>query len=259
MFFQIRQYLRFLLTSTNKYGVHSPFVYDLITKCFNVKTSVKKSEVLKTYRESLFQDNRKIRVTDFGAGSKIFKGNYRTVSTIAKNVSITLKRAQLLTRMIEYFDVKNSLEIGTSLGTGTLSIALGNDKGSVTSLEGCPETLKIAQEKLRKLNVRSVRFIQGDFNKTLEKALKQEQYDLIYFDGNHQKKPTINYFEQCLKIAHNNSVFIFDDIHWSKEMNEAWQYIKKHKKVSLTIDTFYWGFVFFRKEQQEKEHFVIRI
>ena len=56
----------------------------------------------------------------------------------------------------------------------------------------------------------------------------------------------------------NNSVWIFDDIHWSQEMENAWLTIKNHPKVTVTIDTFQWGIVFFRAEQ-EKEHFVIRI
>ena len=81
---------------------------------------------------------------------------------------------------------------------------------------------------------------------------------MIYFDGNHQKEATLQYFNQLLKTAHNDSVFIFDDIHWSKEMTEAWETIKNHPKVTVTIDTFFWGFVFFRKEQV-KEHFIVRL
>lgn len=82
--------------------------------------------------------------------------------------------------------------------------------------------------------------------------------DLIFFDGNHQKESTLHYFEKLLPLAHNDSVFIFDDIHWSGEMEEGWEQIKAHPRVRVSIDTFYWGLVFFRKEQ-EKEHFTIRL
>jgi predicted O-methyltransferase YrrM len=82
-------------------------------------------------------------------------------------------------------------------------------------------------------------------------------FDLIYFDGNHSKKATLDYFEMLLPTINNQSVWIFDDIHWSKDMEEAWEIIKTHSKVTVTIDTFQWGMVFFRYEQP-KEHFVIR-
>ena len=81
---------------------------------------------------------------------------------------------------------------------------------------------------------------------------------LIYFDGNHRKQPTLDYFEALLPTITNDTVWIFDDIHWSKEMEEAWKIIQKHPKVTVTIDTFQWGFVFFRREQP-KEHFIIRV
>ena len=61
-----------------------------------------------------------------------------------------------------------------------------------------------------------------------------------------------------LPKTHNDSIFIFDDINWSKGMQEAWNKIKAHPQVSVSIDTFFWGMVFFRKEQV-KEHFKIRV
>lgn len=41
-------------------------------------------------------------------------------------------------------------------------------------------------------------------------------------------------------------------------MTKAWTIIKDHPKVTVTVDTFNWGLVFFRKEQL-KEHFKIRV
>ena len=99
--------------------------------------------------------------------------------------------------------------------------------------------------------------ITGDFNTEIKKC-SSNKYDLIFFDGNHQKEATLNYFETLLETAHNDSVFIFDDIYWSKNMTDAWETIKNHQKITVTIDTFFWGFVFFRKEQL-KEHFTIRV
>ena len=80
---------------------------------------------------------------------------------------------------------------------------------------------------------------------------------MVYFDGNHQQKQTLKYFNACLRNIHNNTVFIFDDINWSKEMGNAWEIIKNEHRVTTTIDLFQWGIVFFRKELS-KEHFIIR-
>jgi len=256
---QIKDYLSFLKQSTTKYGVHSPFVYTLITTCFNAKAVHKKSNVIKAYKHFLRNNKKLLNVIDYGAGSKVFKTNERRISAIAKNAGISTKRAKLLTRVVHYFKANAILEIGTSLGIGTLALALGNENAKITTLEGCIETVKTPQSELHKYVDNTIDFVVGEFSKTLADATDNQKYDLIYFDGNHQKEPTITYFEQCLPTIHNDTVFIFDDIHWSKEMEKAWEYIKNHKKVRLTIDTFNWGFVFFRKEQQEKEHFTIRI
>jgi predicted O-methyltransferase YrrM len=231
-----------------------------VTKCFyaDLKKYKEQFNKIQNYRNSLLRNDQVINVTDFGAGSRVFKSNNRKVSGIAKNAGISKKRAELLIRVVQYFNPIYILEIGTSLGIGTASLSLGNPNAKITSLEGCPETTKIAMDQFKKFHLNNIKVEIGNFESTLPKSLLNKKYDLIYFDGNHQKEATIDYFEQSLHTSHNNSVFIFDDIHWSKGMEEAWNYIKDHKKVTVSIDTFQWGFVFFRKEQP-KEHFVIRV
>jgi len=76
--------------------------------------------------------------------------------------------------------------------------------------------------------------------------------DLLYLDGNHTYAATKDYFTMALEKKNNASVFIFDDIYWSKGMTEAWNEIKKHPSVTLSIDTFYFGMVFFKEEIKEK-------
>lgn len=252
-----KSYLKFIWNSTNAHGVHSPFVFNLVRNCFYDKANYPEYSVLEDYRNSLLQNKNEIEVTDFGAGSRVFKSNTRAVNQIAKNAGISTDRAKLLFRIVNYFQPKNILEIGTSLGLATSSLAL-NDFSEVTTLEGCPETMNQCQLQLQKFNVKNVICINTEFSKLLTTYnLKPKTYNLIYFDGNHSKQATLEYFELLLPTIDNETVWIFDDIHWSKEMEETWEIIKKHPKVTVTVDTFQWGFVFFRSEQV-KENFTVR-
>lgn len=256
----IKSYFNFLWNSKNEHGVHSPFVFDLVTKCFYDKKEYPEYSILKEYRKALLQNTCTIEVTDFGAGSKVFKSNTRAINQIAKNAGISIKRAELLFRIVRYYQSSNILEIGTSLGLATSALALGSvgTKSKTTTLEGCPNTLDVAKNQFKKFNLQNVNPIAMEFSNYFQSDLKSESYDLIYFDGNHSKQATLDYFGFLLPTISNDTVWIFDDIHWSADMEEAWGIIKNHPKVTITIDTFQWGIVFFRREQ-EKEHFTIRV
>ena len=259
MWFPIKSYLKFLWLSKNEHAVHSPFVFTLITKCFYDSKPKQEYAVLKKYRKSLLQNKNTIVVTDFGAGSKVFKSNTRAISQIAQTAGISLKRAELLFRITTYFQPKNILEIGTSLGLATSALSLGNKNSEIITLEGCKKTIAVAKNQLQTINCKNVTFINTEFNSYFKDGnLTTVFFDLIYFDGNHQKQATLDYFESLIPTITNETVWIFDDIHWSIQMEEAWEIIKKHPKVTVTIDTFQWGFVFFRREQP-KEHFIIRV
>ncbi len=265
----IKSYLKFLWNSKNQHGVHSPFVYNLVTKCFYDKTNYEEYSILKSYRKTLLANKETIEVTDFGAGSRVFKSNTRPINQIAKNAGISPKRAKLLFRIVNYFQPNSILEIGTSLGLATSALALGidtktnkekqNNNAKITTLEGCPNTALIAKTQCQLQKFNNIEFVNTEFSSYLStQHPTPNTQDLIYFDGNHSRKATLEYFELLLPTSSNNSVWIFDDIHWSKDMEEAWEIIKNHPKVTVTIDTFQWGIVFFRNEQK-KEHFVIRV
>lgn len=255
----IKSYLKFIYNSKNEHGVHSPFVFDLVTKCFYDKTKYPEYSIVKKYRKSLFENNDFIEVEDFGSGSKIFKSNKRKIAQIAKVAGISSKRAELLFRIVRYFQPNEILEIGTSLGLATSAMSLGNLDAKITSLEGCSSSIAIAKNLSQSYNLNNIDFVNTKFEDYLINCqLNTENWHLIYFDGNHSKKATLDYFEFLLPTITNNSVWIFDDIHWNTEMEQAWESIKNHTKVTVTVDTFQWGIVFFRAEQA-KQNFVIRI
>ena len=268
MLFKIKSYSNFLWNSKNEHAVHSPFVFEFICKCIYDREYKPEYIVLSEYRNSLLENKNTIQVTDFGAGSRVFKSNNRSINKIAQTAGISKKRAELLFRIVNYFQPDSSnneqaklsiLEIGTSLGLATAALALGNIKSNITTLEGCPSTIGIAKNKCRLHNLKNIEFVLTEFTSYLKSFHPPASgFQLIYFDGDHSKKATLDYFELLLPTITNETLWIFDDIHWSFEMMEAWEIIKKHPKVTVTIDTFQWGLVFFRREQP-KEHFVIRV
>jgi len=258
VWFKITSYINFLINSTNQHGVHSPFVYNLVTKCFYKKTTSLKKTAYLNYKKKLANNKNQIEVNDLGEGSKVFKSNKRKISKIAKVAGISNKRAFLLIRLVEYFKPNTVLELGTSLGLATAAMHLGDKASKIYSIEGCKNTANVAASTLKKVGFSNIEIINNNFSEALPKLTKNKKLDFIYIDGNHKKEATISYFNQCLKATHNNSIIIFDDIYWSKQMQLAWQHIINNPKVTVSIDTYKWGIVFFRKEQA-KEHFTIRI
>jgi predicted O-methyltransferase YrrM len=258
MWHSLGAFIKYRLTAKTKYSIHSPFVYHLVTEVLEKDLDKSLAQSLHNYKAALLQDNDSIEVTDFGAGSRIFKSTRRPVHAIAKHVGISKIKSDFLQKLIYHFKPKNILEMGTSLGIASAAMAIAYPNASITSLEGCPETSKKAQEYFDKFQLNQIQLVVGEFSSQLPIILKNSDFDFIYFDGNHQKNATLDYFNQCLPKAHNDTLFVFDDIHWSKGMEEAWEEIKNHPKTSVCIDLYHLGFVFFRKEQVA-QNFVIRV
>ena len=254
---QIFSYIKFIINSKNQHGVHSPFIYDLVTKCFYDKTNYSEYKALETFRSELLKNQEIITITDFGSGSKVFRSDKRRINAIAKTSATTLKNTKLLFRLVKYFKPASILELGTNLGMGTYACSLGNPTAEITTIEGCESILKVAQQQFSNKKVSTINTIQGHFKEELHK-LNQRKWNLIFFDGHHSREATLHYFDMLLPTANNDSIFIFDDIYWSEGMTQAWQIIKQHPQVTVTVDIFNWGIVFFRQEQL-KEHFKIRV
>lgn len=255
------KYFQYYLTAANGkgHGVHSPFVFRFITDVLNDDRQYYAYSIIEPLRTALQNNTTNIEVPDFGAGSRNKLSQQRVIRDIARSSLKPKKFSQLLFRMVTYFQPASILELGTSLGITTAYLASANDQIPVTSMEGAPAVAEQALQVIAKAGISNVTVITGNFDDTLPLWLKQQaQIDFAFIDGNHRYEPTMRYF-QCLKEkAHAHTVLIFDDIHWSAEMEQAWAAIQADPAVTLTIDLFFIGIVFFRPEQQQKEHFRIR-
>ena len=241
-----------------RYRVHSPFVFEWADNVLDDERYYYAFDRADHLRALLADDNNMIRVTDLGAGSRAANGNERKISQIAKTAVSSERKCDMLFKTIQLYKPKTMLELGTSLGVSAVVQALAYTDGHLTTLEGCPNIARVATKNLMLAQVKNVTVKVGDFKDTLPNYLASiDHLDYVFLDGHHAYAPTMQYFEQCLAKAHENSVFVFDDIYWSEEMQQAWNEVKNHPRVTLTIDVFEMGIVFFRKEQKEKEHFVL--
>lgn len=251
-------YLKHKFTSNSRHGTHSPFVYQLVDKVIYDFKPKKVYEPIEAQRKVLLQNTQEILITDLGAGSLLNNNKRKTVQTIAKNALKNPALAQLLFRIAEHFQPKNLIELGTCLGITSAYFAQACPEATVYTIEGCPETAKVAQQNFEQLNLTNIDSLIGNFDAIFPDLLqKLNTVDMVYIDGNHTQDATIRYFEQCLPKIHEGTVLIFDDIYWSEGMKEAWLYIQNHHQVTVTLDLFWIGLVFF-KTDQAKEHFKIK-
>lgn len=241
------------------HGVHSPFVFDFIKNVLRDKKHYPCYTEIENQRKKLKANNDLIEVEDFGAGSTMIKTNKRIVKDIAHSSLKPRKYAQLLFRMVRYYHPSTIVELGTSFGITTSYLSFGNKNATLFTCEGSGNIAAIAQETFNSLQIENIEMIKGDFAETLPLLFsKIKILDFVFIDGNHRKEPTLQYFQQLLNHSAASTIFVFDDIHWSAEMEAAWLMIREHPAVTLTIDLFFIGLVFINPDFKVKQHFTIR-
>jgi predicted O-methyltransferase YrrM len=192
-----------------------------------------------------------IRKTDYGSGSgELTVDQYPVkISHLARYSSLPPHRSARLYHLVRFLKAQHILELGTSLGISAAYMAKSNPGARILTLEGCSEVAKLARNNLIDLAIDNVQIIEGNFDKKLSEALNSmDAPDLVFIDGNHRQEPTVQYFRQLVDAAHNNTMFVFDDIHYSREMEQAWQQIISFPEVTASIDLFHQGWVMIKNE-----------
>ena len=257
--FQINGFFNYKFKAINVHHLHSPFAYELVRDVVNDKQCYPDYKKVGALRKELKIDRSEIMVTDFGAGigGKGYVLIQKSIASLYKNNSIRSKYGKLLYRLVKRLQPTHILELGTSLGISSTYMAIAAPDAAIVTVEGCKGIAEKAAENFTMLRLKNIHQIVGNFDSVLDPIIADmPKIDFAFIDGNHRKDPTIRYFESCLKKSHNDTVLIFDDIHWSEEMNKAWKIIQNHQSVTLTLDLFQFGIVFFRKELS-KQDFII--
>lgn len=230
-------------------------MFEFEKNCLRDSTDYEDYELVYRFRESVKNNNTFLHIEDHGAGSRVFKSNDREVRKILQHNSSSIKMSKLLYRVARYFEVERVLELGTSLGVATHAFSIANETIQVTSVEASKEIADFTCKNLQSHGVENVDIVKGNFSKYLNGKLTKKPsatYDLIYMDGHHDGKATLEYFEQLLPYSHADTVIVLDDIYWSKDMFAAWQKLTNHHRVTASVDIFDLGFLFLRKEQRQQ-------
>jgi predicted O-methyltransferase YrrM len=249
---QIKSYVKHcFIAKRNGHGVHSPFAYQLCEEVFYNHHSFYVFDKLNLIRKQVLVDKTKIKMQDHGAGSKVFSKQERSIKNIAAKGISSQYQSEIIFKMINFLKAKNCLELGSSIGLNTLYMASVNSAIQVTSVDACEDLINYANQLAERNHYNNIEFICSTFDAALPNILSQK-IDFIYIDGNHTYESTMKYFELILLNFQPSTVIVFDDIYWSEGMTKAWEEIKANPKLTLSIDTFHQGFVFFKEEIKEK-------
>ena len=256
--FSLFAYLNFVVKSKTKYYMHSPFVYDLMVHVLEKKNTETELLFIQTFRQQLRREKGiKLNFQPIGA---IAKASTKSLADIEKNLSIPHRFGARLFHCIQRYQYRTIVEIGTCIGIGALYLAKANQEATVYTLEGNPDCYQKAAQLFAQNDIKNIEIIPGLFEDSLPSLLQHlKKIDLVVIDGNHQYESTVRYFNQLLPHLHEDSLVVIDDIYWSKEMNRAWKEIYQHDRVTLSLDFYRNGFLFFKKNRLEKEHFLIQL
>lgn len=255
-FYRIFAYLRHVLTAWNTTGeaIHSPYLFHIVRFLFRDENSYYCFADIERRREQLLACEDRLDVVDYGScGSPEGTHVHRRVCDIAKNHLESARMGQLLFRLVVFMGEHEKrplriVELGTSLGITTAYLASADSRNQVLTFEGSEAVLNVAKGVWKALKLENIEWIIGNIDDTLynighaEDAVKQ--LDLAYIDANHTYEATKRYADYLIPQMTEKGVVIIDDIHYSKEMEQAWTELKADPRVTSSMDIYHAGLLF---------------
>lgn len=256
-FYPIYAFFIYWLKKEDRYSLQAPFIAALYQdlKTF-LKDPSKQHQDLENVRHLLLNDHEVLEIEDYGEGSKkLKKQKFRKTSDITRHSTTGQKFSRIYQFFCSLTPALHVLELGTCVGINTLYLERAV-KGDLFSFEGA-KALWLKAQQYRK--GQHTTYLLGDIREELPLHLqKRPIVDFALIDATHNYQGTTTYFKMLLPHLHEGSIIIIADIHWSKEMELAWNEIKIHQLVSLSLDFYECGVLFFKKGLA-KSHYILSI
>lgn len=262
---RIWAYLKHFFTSWNTTGegIHSPYLFHIVRFILRDENTFYCFADIERRREMLLACEDELEVVDFGSkGSPEGKPGQRRVSDIAARELERPQIGQVLFRLVHFMGQHAQrpleiLELGTSLGVTTAYLASADSRNRVITLEGSGAVLQVAQGVWRALRLENIEWQEGNIDATLF-IYAREKIDLAYVDANHTYEATMRYAAYLLPRMTEKGVLVLDDIHYSRDMERAWEALKADSRVTTSMDLYHIGLLFVDPHYL-KRHYRIRI
>ncbi|MBX2910610.1 MAG: class I SAM-dependent methyltransferase [Cyclobacteriaceae bacterium] len=252
----LASYLSHWLHRVDEHSIHSPFFFDFYNQVIKKSRKATGHPRIERLRNTLLKDQTPVPNDDPGAGPRLDKKGKKTISRIAKNSLSPPWASRLYQRIIQYNDSKNIVELGTSLGLNTLYLA-EKEGARVSTFEGSTALAHMALTHFGLFEKENINLIEGNIDRTLPEFLQNTgKIDFALMDANHRHEPTLRYFNLLARRLTDKSILAVDDIHWSREMERAWETLHRHELVYGSIDLYRCGLLFF-DPALNKQHFIL--
>lgn len=252
----LRGWWRYYRSAKTIYKVQSPRMYDFLCEIMDTSTRYYRWADIERERYRLLRDDTVLEVVDYGAGSQVLGGLSRSIRRIAKTSVSPSAQCQQLYRAVRAIKPTTILEMGASLGVSTAYLAAAAPKAHCLSLEGDLGVAAYARRTAAAVGLDRVEVRVGPFVDTLPRALDDlGVVDIAFVDGHHDYAATLAYTQAILPFMTTRSVLIYDDIYWSLGMQQAWHELQALPQVTMSLDTFYQGYLFFDPDIQQPQHY----
>lgn len=249
--YRIWAFIKHALTAWNTTGegIHSPYLFELVRFILRDQNPYYAFAEIERQRKLLLACEDELDVVDFGSqGSSEGIHIQRRVCDIAKGHLESPKVGQMLFRLVTWLSHQakqplNIIELGTSFGVTTAYLAIPNSRNNVLTLEGSKALLNVAQGIWKALAIENISWMEGNIDRTLFNYARVP-LDLAYIDANHTFEATMRYANYLLPLMAEKGVIVIDDIHYSKEMERAWNSLITNEKVSSSMDLYHVGLLF---------------
>ena len=232
------------------HGIHSPFLFRLITEVVENKRKLPEYKIFKDLKENamtILEDSSEISLSAVYHQFNLPPANPHR---LYRKVEMPLRYAKVVFRLLREFKPFSVINYGPTLGANLALLAMANKESLVYQYINDTAYEQISNDLLKYLTITNVRF----FN---ESSVPSD--DPAFLIINYPYNPAVSHevVQKRLDLQGDDDVMIIRGIHESKAMEAIWKETIASESVRVSLDLFEIGIALFRKGLQ-KENFIQR-
>jgi hypothetical protein len=232
------------------HGIHSPFLFHLITEVVEDKRKLPEYEFVKKLKNKAIQLLDNCSDASFTNVYQQFNLALSNPHQLYKKVELPFRYAKVVFRLIREFKPSVIANYGPTFGVNLALMAIADNNSIVYQLINDASCNTISKELLNDSAISNIRFFHEDSVLT-----SSPEFIYVNYPGNPGRSRSV--IQIILENHGADDVLIIRGIHESAEMEIYWMEVIESGSVHVSLDLFEIGIVLFRKGLQ-KENFIHR-